>query len=74
MAIPAQVPHFLNGKPETAQDWNAMVRWFQQITPATGTGTQGLGTNCPAQNPATPFEWQECRCSDGSLGYFAVYK
>jgi hypothetical protein len=41
---------------------------------ATGTGSAGLGANCPAVTPAAPYRWEKIMTTDGSQCWFPVWK
>lgn len=41
---------------------------------ATGAGSALLGANSPATTVSAPFKWVKITLSDGSLGYFPVWK
>ncbi len=41
---------------------------------ATGAGTAALGANCPAVTATAPYTWEKIVTSDGSQGYYPVWK
>lgn len=51
---------------------NQSIR-FKGIVSGTGT-PNGLGGNCPAVNPTTPYVWIQIELQDGSIVYMPAWK
>jgi hypothetical protein len=41
---------------------------------AAGSGSAGLGANCPAVTATAPYIWEKVTTSDGSQGYMPIWK
>jgi hypothetical protein len=53
---------------------SGQIKFAAHGNEVTGSRSAGLGSNCPAVTPGSPYTWEQVTTADGSQGFIPVWK